>query len=155
MMEPWLQPQAIQQARRICASFQHWTGRSLLPNGAKDDLALAQQLFHWFQPVLSHGCEADPVLNYGNQAALALWELSWSELVQLPSRFTAEPIAQVERSALLAQAARQGYIHNYCGIRISRSGRRFRIENAWIWTVLDEAGAAVGQAATFDQWQFL
>lgn len=116
---------------------------------------LAQQLFHWSQPVLSHGCEADPILNYGNHAALTLWELPWTELVQLPSRLTAEPIAQEERARLLAEAARQGYANNYSGVRISRSGRRFRIENAWIWTVLDERGTPVGQAATFDQWQFL
>ncbi|URR35896.1 MEKHLA domain-containing protein [Thermosynechococcus sp. HN-54] len=154
-MEFWLEPRAIQQARRICASFQHWTGRSLLPNPAQDEGRLAQQLFHWSQPVLSHGCEADPILNYGNQAALTLWELSWSEFVQLPSRLTAEPMAQAERAHLLAQAARQGYANNYSGVRISRTGRRFRIENAWIWTVLDEAGTPVGQAATFDQWQFL
>lgn len=154
-MEPWLQPPAVQQARRICASFQQWTGRSLLPEVPEDDLRLAQQLFHWSQPVLSHGCETDPLLNYGNQAALTLWELPWAELVQLPSRLTAEPIAQEERARLLADAARQGYANNYSGIRISRSGRRFRIENAWIWTVLDERGTPIGQAATFDQWQFL
>ncbi|WJI26212.1 MEKHLA domain-containing protein [Thermosynechococcus sp. B1] len=154
-MEPWLQPLAVQQARRICASFQQWTGRSLLPQPAEDDLGLAQQLFHWSQPVLSHGCETDPVLNYGNHAALTLWELSWPELVQLPSRLTAEPMAQEERARLLAAAARQGYANNYSGVRISRSGRRFRIENAWIWTVLDETGNPIGQAATFNQWQFL
>ncbi|MFN4280298.1 MEKHLA domain-containing protein [Thermosynechococcus sp.] len=154
-MEPWLQPEVIQQARRICVSFRQWTGRSLLADAAEDGLCLAQQLFHWSQPVLSHGCETDPLLNYGNQAALSLWELSWGELVQLPSRLTAEPMAQEERARLLAQAARQGYTNNYSGVRISRSGRRFRIENAWIWTVLDEMGTPVGQAATFDQWQFL
>lgn len=154
-MEPWSEPEAIQQARRICVSFQRWTGRSLLPDPAVDPCKLAQQLFHWSQPVLAHGCQADPILNYGNQAALTLWELSWTELVQLPSRLTAEPMAQAERAALLAQAASQGYANNYSGIRISRTGRRFRIENAWIWTILDEAATPVGQAATFDQWQFL
>ncbi|AHB87909.1 signal transduction protein with MEKHLA (PAS) sensory domain [Thermosynechococcus sp. NK55a] len=154
-MEPWLQPAALRQARRICVSFQRWTGRSLLPNPAEDDWSLGQQLFDWSQPVLSHGSEADPILNYGNQAALTLWEYLWTEWVQLPSRFTAEPMAQAERSTLLAQAARQGYTSHYSGIRISRTGRRFRIENACIWTVLDEAGNPVGQAATFDHWRFL
>ncbi|BAC09016.1 MEKHLA domain-containing protein [Thermosynechococcus vestitus] len=154
-MEPWLQPAALQQARRICVSFQRWTGRSLLPYPAEDDCSLGQQLFYWSQPVLSHGSEADPILNYGNQAALTLWEYPWLNWVRLPSRFTAEPMAQAERAALLAQADRQGYADNYSGIRISRTGRRFRIENACIWTVLDEAGNRVGQAATFDQWHFL
>ncbi|BCX12157.1 MAG: MEKHLA domain-containing protein [Thermosynechococcus sp.] len=154
-MEPWLQPLAVEQARRICVSFQRWTGRSLLPNPAEDDLELAEQLFHWSQPVLSHGSGAEPILNYGNQAALTLWECPWTEWVQLPSRFTAEPMAQAERAALLAEAARQGYASNYSGIRISRTGRRFRIDNACIWTVLDGAGNPVGQAATFDHWQFL
>ncbi|XFA73514.1 MEKHLA domain-containing protein [Thermosynechococcaceae cyanobacterium Okahandja] len=154
-MEPWLEPAAVRQARRLCASFAHWTGRSLLPTVATDDLTLAQQLFHWPSPVLSHGNQADPIFNYGNQAALTLWELSWSEWVQMPSRLTAEPMAQAERAALLAQAARQGYANNYSGVRISRSGRRFQIQNAWIWSVIDEQGQPIGQGATFDHWQFL
>lgn len=154
-MEPWFEAAAVCHARRLCVSFEHWTGRSLLSETPNDDLELARRLFYWPQPVLSHGIEADPILNYANQAALALWELSWSELVQMPSRLTAEPMAQLERATLLAQAAAQGYTSNYSGIRISRSGRRFQIKNAWIWNVIDDNGQTLGQAATFGEWYFL
>jgi hypothetical protein len=154
-MEPWFEAAAVRHARRLCASFQHWTGRSLLPQTPQNDLDLAYELFHWSYPVLSHGNQADPILNYGNQAALTLWELSWSELVQMPSRLTAEPMAQAARADLLAQAAAQGYANNYSGIRISRSGRRFQIKNAWIWNIIDETGQPIGQAATFNQWHIL
>jgi len=48
-----------------------------------------------------------------------------------------------------------GFIDDYSGIRISLNGRRFRINQATVWNVLDEAGAYAGQAATFSSWEFL
>ena len=36
------------------------------------------------------------MLNYGNRAALTLWEMSWEELTRTPSRLTAEPVARCD-----------------------------------------------------------
>ena len=47
---------------------------------------------------------------------------------------------------------RDGYVDDYRGIRISKSGRRFRIEQAIVWNLIDAAGHLHGQAATFDAW---
>jgi hypothetical protein len=105
--------------------------------------------------LLSHGTEADPILNYGNQVVLGLWQTTWEDLTRMPSRLTAEPMEQSERAKLLAQAQNQGYIDGYRGIRIARSGRRFWIENAQIWTVFDQQGEVCGQAAKFSKWQWL
>jgi hypothetical protein len=76
-------------------------------------------------------------------------------LVKLPSRETAEPGEQAERERLLQTVTKQGYIDNYRGIRITKSGRRFLIEQATVWNLLDENGGHYGQAATFSQWRFL
>jgi hypothetical protein len=62
---------------------------------------------------------------------------------------------QEERERLLATVARQGYSDNYRGIRIARSGRRFWIENAIVWNLLDAQNRYCGQAAMFDRWDFL
>jgi hypothetical protein len=75
--------------------------------------------------VVSHGTEADPVLNYGNAAALALWEMSWEELTRTPSRLTAEAPNREERAKLLEAVTRRGFIDDYSGVRISKTGRRF------------------------------
>ena len=50
------------------------------------------------------------------------------------------------------EVTRNGFVNNYEGIRISKTGRRFLVKNAIVWNVLDENGAYSGQAATFDNW---
>jgi hypothetical protein len=105
--------------------------------------------------VLSHGCEADPVLNFGNRVALELWERDFEAFTQIPSRLNAEPVLVEARAALLEIVARQDYIDNYSGVRISANGRRFKIARAIVWTVSDADSRALGQAATFDAWEML
>jgi hypothetical protein len=105
--------------------------------------------------LVSHGTEEDPVLNYGNAAALKLWEMSWEELTRTPSRLTAEAPNREERARLLAAVTKNGFIDDYSGIRISQTGRRFRIAQATVWNLLDEKGNYAGQAAKFSHWEFL
>lgn len=116
---------------------------------------MAEVLFGAPFVLVSHGTEVDPVLNYGNRAALALWEMSWEELTRTPSRLTAEPVAREERARLLAQVTQHGHIADYSGVRITKSGRRFRIARAIVWNLRDGAGMHCGQAAMFDRWDFL
>ena len=99
-----------------------------------------------------HGIEADPVLNYGNAAALTLWEMSPEELRRTPSRLTAEPVHRDERARLLERTRRDGYVDDYAGVRVSKTGKRFRIEQAIVWNLADATGVHRGQAATFDRW---
>jgi hypothetical protein len=53
---------------------------------------------------------------------------------------------------MLLRAARDGYIDHYRGVRISRSGRRFLVEAALVWNVIDLNGVKQGQAASFATW---
>ncbi|HEY9688516.1 MAG TPA: MEKHLA domain-containing protein, partial [Coleofasciculaceae cyanobacterium] len=131
-------------------SFRQVVGRSLgdWPEDL-EPIERSRRLFHAPFVVVSHGTEADPIFNYANQRAIDLWEFSWDEFVQLPSRWSVEPIAQEERAKMLAEAADRGYINNYQGIRISKTGRRFRIMNTIVWNLTDEAGNFYGQGATF------
>jgi MEKHLA domain len=143
-----------QQVSRLLASLRHWTGRDLVdPHLPMNEQA--RQIFHESFVVLSHNTAADPILNYGNRAGLLLFELTWQELIQTPSRLTAEPMERDERARLLDQVTRRGYIDDYRGVRISKSGRRFMIHKATVWTVVDENGAPCGQAATFSEWNYL
>lgn len=144
----------IEHTERLLQSFKHWTGRDLLAP-ADSTSRRAERLFHAPFVVVSHGVEDDPLLNYGNGAALALWEMPWETLTRTPSRLTAEPVSREERARLLAEVAQRGFIDNYKGIRISRTGRRFFIERALVWNLLDEAGKYCGQAATFWRWRYL
>jgi predicted DNA-binding protein (UPF0251 family) len=81
--------------------------------------------------------------------------MSWAELTRTPSRLTAEAPNREERARLLAEVAARGFIDDYSGIRISKTGRRFRIAQATVWNLLSETGQPCGQAAMFSRWEFL
>lgn len=135
-------------------SYHGLTGRDLIdPRLADRDGALA--LFEAPFVLLSHDTRADPVLSYGNRTALTLFELDWEQLTALPSRFTAEAPNRAERERLLREVAARGYIDDYRGVRVSASGRRFLIERACVWNLVDAGGGCRGQAATFADWRYL
>ena len=138
----------------LLRSYRTLTGRDLLPD-LRDPVESARALFEAPFFVASHDGGVDPVLTYGNQTALDLFELDWEEFTRTPSRFTAEAPERGERERLLEAVARPGFIDDYSGIRISKSGRRFEIRNATVWNLLDEAGKKIGQAATFATWRYL
>jgi hypothetical protein len=146
----YLMPHAV----LLLESYRRWKGRALV-DPALPAAGQARRLFFAPFVVLSHDTAPDPVFTYANRTALDLFELSWDELVRLPSRYSAEPLAREERARLLTTVARQGYIDDYRGVRISRHGRRFFIEQATVWNVVDAAGTRHGQAATFDHWTFV
>jgi hypothetical protein len=129
-------------------------GRELIERSG-DPADEARRLFEAPFVVVSHGTQADPILNYGNRTALELWETDFASLTAMPSRLTAEAPERAERARLLERTARDGYVDDYRGVRISTSGRRFLIEQAIVWNLVDAAGRPVGQAATFAHWKVL
>ena len=117
--------------------------------------AAAEALFHAPFVVLSHDAAPDPILTYGNRAALELFALSWEQLIRTPSRLTAEAPNRAERARLLAEVTSRGFIDDYSGIRISHTGKRFLIERATVWNLINDEGRLCGQAATFREWRYL
>ena len=139
---------------RLTASFRHWTGRELVDPRRRLDQQ-ARDLYYAPFVVLSHDTAPDPLLNYANEAGLRLFEITWNELIAMPYRLTAQAPEQSERSRLLAIVANVGFIEDYSGVRITKSGRRFAIERATVWNLLDDNGAPYGQAAKFADWRFI
>tara|TARA_R110000850_G_scaffold62777_10_gene142508 strand:- start:1201 stop:1683 length:483 start_codon:yes stop_codon:yes gene_type:complete len=138
----------------ILASYFALTGRYLIDS---DDskVEYARRLFEAPFFVASHDGGDDPVLTYGNRTALELFEMGWGDFTKTPSRYTAESPERSERERLLEAVSRQGYIDDYSGIRISKSGRRFLIRNATVWNLIGAGGREVGQAAMFLKWEYL
>lgn len=133
----------------LTRSFARVVGKELV--GAGQD---ASWLYHLAPfALLAHNTGPDPRFIYANRTAQACFEYSWEEFVKLPSRLSAEAPDRLERQRQLDQVARKGYVSDYRGVRISRSGRRFWIENAVIWQLLDADGRTHGQAALFDSWR--
>lgn len=139
---------SLDRIQLINSSFERLTGRTLVEPGV--DIAAAL----WKAPrvILAHGTEADPLFFYGNEMALQLFEVTAEELQRMPSRLSADALQREARAKLMEQVTQDGFIENYSGVRISATGKRFRIEQAVIWNLLDERGRVHGQAATFDRW---
>ena len=135
-------------------SLRAYAGRDLVGSNLKEDEA-AKELFYASFALVSHDTSEDPIFNYANQKALDLFELSWVEMVSLHSRESAEPANREERARLLKEVSKRGFIENYSGVRIAKSGKRFFIEKALVWNLVGRNQHYYGQAATFSQWKFI
>ncbi|HTO78232.1 MAG TPA: MEKHLA domain-containing protein [Methylocystis sp.] len=152
-------PEAVQarwtaHSQALLDSYRARVGKELIARSRKPQDE-AERLFAAPFVVVSHGAEVDPILNYGNAAALALWEMSPEELIATPSRLTAEAEVREAREHVLAETARNGFVSGYTGVRVSRTGRRFRIQDVTVWNVTDADARLLGQTATFAHWEWL
>jgi len=159
---PWLTDHAQAVAAQLISSYRAGFEQPLvtgLPGDASGE-QWAQALFASPIVVAAHdGSPLDrgegPRLIYANRTALTLWGRSWDEMVGMPSQLTAEPSERASRQTALTAAQQQSAFRGYRGIRINRHGRRFQINNARLWTLLDPAGGSSGQAACFSSWWWL
>ena len=154
---PWENSDWVHLTMRILDSYQRLVGKALMTHqtGTERPIAkqIARELYEAPFAVLAHNTADDPIFIYGNQTALGLWEVDLLTLLAMPSRQSAETGVQPQRGEMLQRGLERGYIEDYGGVRISSTGRRFRIEGATIWNVFDESGKErIGQAATFSNW---
>jgi len=153
-MQPWQEDNWIDQTQVLLNSYRRFVGEELIARDGSDE-DQSRALFETPFVVVSHGTQVDPILNYGNQVALDLWEMELETLLATPSRMTAEPVHRDERARLLQRTSRDGFVDDYRGIRIASTGRRFLIEKAIVWNLVNDGGDRVGQAATFSDWVFV
>ncbi len=137
-------------------SYQQLLGRPLIAlTGDADAEAFGGQVYRASFALVSHNNEGSPLFNYANRTALQLFERSWEDFIGLPSCYSVESSNAEAREQLLAEVSANGYIKNYAGVRIAKSGRHFRINNAIVWNVHDREGVCIGQAASFSDWEML
>ena len=129
----------------IAESHARLIGQPLVPPGGDVVMRL------WDAPhvIVAHGIQSDPIFFFGNRAALIAFETDAVSFTRMPSRLSAEAPLREERQALLDRVARDGFIDDYAGMRISARGRRFAIPRGVVWNLVDVGGQRHGQAATF------
>ncbi|MBB3285133.1 MULTISPECIES: MEKHLA domain-containing protein [Rhizobium] len=130
-------------------SFRRIVGVALVDGGSGPDWLYRDAPF----VVVAHNTDADPRFVYANKTAQKCFEYPWDEFVTLPSRLSAELPDRAERQRLLDAVTRNGFISDYRGLRIAKSGRRFWIEDGIVWQLVDRDGTLRGQAATFSKWK--
>lgn len=146
-------PALVAFLEHAAASYARAVGKPLVPatSGAELVTQLARARFVF----LSHDTQPQPVYTFGNALALQLWEMTWDEFTSLPSNRCAEPMHREQREQFLREVAERGVACGYSGVRISKTGRRFRIEDVTCWNVTDSHGTFLGQAACYPRWTFL
>ncbi len=157
MTEVWKQEKIINWSQIILNSYEQIVGKKLIAR-TNNKIEDAKALFLASFVVVSHGRESIPILNYGNQIALDLWEMEWDNFTQTPSTKTVEHnnIKEAQRrQEMLQQVQQKGYIDNYECIRITITGKRFFIKNAIVFNLINNNNQPCGQAATFSEWKFL
>ncbi|MBO9575330.1 MAG: MEKHLA domain-containing protein [Sphingobium sp.] len=132
----------------IVSSYKRLTKRALIETSGD----VAEALWHAPLAIAAHGSETDPLFFFGNRIALDCFETDVQDFCAMPSRLSAEPVLREARQAVLDRVRRHGFIADYSAVRISATGRRFRIEHATVWNLIDEQGAIHGQAAAFKHW---
>jgi hypothetical protein len=128
-------------------SYSRLLGRSLAPAGMTIEAA-ARWLYEDAPfGILAHNTDADPTFIYGNMAAQRRFEYTWQELTSLRSRLSAEALNREERQQFLERVRRDGFVTGYRGLRITKAGKRFWIEDATVWQLTDDVATYRGQAA--------
>ncbi|MCW3804606.1 MEKHLA domain-containing protein [Plebeiibacterium marinum] len=115
----------------------------------------AKQAFNADYVLLAHNGSDDPIFNYANKTGLNLFEMSWDEFTNMPSKYSAESDERGQREKFIAEVTEKGYSKDYTGIRISKTGRRFEIKNVILWNVYDSENNRIGQAALFNEYEYL
>ncbi|VVE66965.1 MEKHLA domain-containing protein [Pandoraea anapnoica] len=121
-------------------------GRPLVPQDIPSEDAVEWLYEHAPFAVLAHNTAADPVFVYGNKMAQRRFGYDWAEITRLPSRLSAEAPNRAERQQFLERVQRLGYESGYKGVRITKTGERFMIEEATLWQLIDDEGKLHGQA---------
>ncbi|MFC0554153.1 MEKHLA domain-containing protein [Planotetraspora thailandica] len=133
-------------------SFQRVVGATFLPEGV--DGPEASRWLYENAPfaLLAHDTSPDPVFVYANRTAQRCFEYGWDEFIGMPSRLSAEAPDREERRKFMEGVLRRGFVDDYRGLRIAKSGRRFWIEDAVVWNLVDAEGTLQGQAALLRRW---
>ncbi len=154
---PWLKAKTIELVDHILTSHKSTFGYSLIQSNSLEisNHLASQRLYNLPIPVIAHDNQTDPYITYVNCLGLTLWCRRWEEMVGIPSRLTAPPDEQIERKSALSQALKQESLINYQAIRIDSNGHRFAISNGRIWSIFNQEGIRLGQAATFTNWRRL
>jgi PAS domain-containing protein len=129
-MHPSIDPAFFQL---LANSYERLLKRPFLPVGVS--IGNAARWLYEEAPfaVLAQDTSPDPLFVYGNRTAQRRFEYAWDEIVGLPFRLSADAPNREERQAFLQRVEQDGYVEAYRGIRVTKSGKRFWIENATVW----------------------
>ncbi|MBW9114603.1 MEKHLA domain-containing protein [Rhizobium cauense] len=132
----------------LTGSFKRLVGRPLVEQDRGPEWLYGDAPF----VVVAHNTDTDPTFVYANLTAQRVFGYSWSEFTKLRSKLSAGPSERSERQALLDAVAQNGFMAGYRGLRVTRSGGHFWMEDGIVWQLRGSNGEDFGQAAMFSKW---
>jgi PAS domain S-box-containing protein len=151
------QTETILISQFIIKSYKHHTNQCLLSKlyGSSsvpfDEANASQLLYNAPKPILSHNgyptATNDPLFVYANLAAQKQFGYTLDEFIGMPSRLSAPPADRQERKEFLVSSRFSGFADGYTGTRIRKDGSLFTLQNTSLWSLMDEDGNVIGQAA--------
>jgi hypothetical protein len=141
--------------RRVLDAFARVTGQELLAGTGSDAAGPGHGCYFGDFALLTHRGDAAATLNYGNARALALWECDWEAFTAMSSRDTAPAQGRAAREVMMDRVLSRGFVAGYSGERVSRTGRRFLIQDATVWRLRDKDCTPFGVAAFVPRFTYL
>lgn len=143
-----LNPNDLEFFELLVGSFRRVVGRDLLEKNRGPEWLYGDAPF----AVVAHNSEAEPLFVYANATAQRRFGYSWSEFTRLKAKLATGQVKSCEQAQLLDAIDRKGFVTNYRGLQVMKSGGRFRTEDATVWQLKDRHGVSQGQAAMFSKW---
>ncbi|MGK9168781.1 MEKHLA domain-containing protein [Inquilinus limosus] len=137
--------------RLLAGSHARLVGTPLLPEEAGGDAAVQARWLYEAAPfcVLVHNTDADPPSSMPTERPRPASSIACTSSRRCPPASPPRRRTGRSGSGCWTPLPADGFITSYRDLRVAKSGRRFWIENATVWRLIDEAGTLHGQAATF------
>ena len=135
-------------------SFKRWTDQYLIdPHHQPEEFSRLL----YFAPfvVFAVSNHPDPRFSYANESSQKLFLYNWNEFTALPSTTPIEPSDFPQSQRMLDECSSQGFSKAFEGIRITSTGKRFKIGRTILWNIIDDSGRKIGKAVVFNKWEFI
>jgi MEKHLA domain len=146
--------QESESSKTVCANHHNLPEQQYSYNNINNNITTPEQLDRNTRfGILSHGMQDDPIYNYGNCAALELFDQTLETLCQTPSRYSTVESLMEDREQLIRKINDVGYGTILNAVRTTPKGKLFVIQKIWIWHVYHDNGRRIGLAALYDRSQ--
>ncbi len=143
----FLDPELVSFCQDMVKCYQKFSQSKLIE---LSDRPIVEALYQANFILVAHHVQDDPVFCFANLKAQALWEMDWQEFTSTASRLSAPENARAERQTLLDAASEKNIVMDYSGVRVSKTGKLFQIEDVILWNIFNADEQLIGQAARFD-----
>lgn len=142
-MELYDTSEIAEQMLLLNKRFEESFNDTLVPFLDAQDLAI--KLHHAPYPLFAYDGNDNPKYTYMNLAAQRLFKVEQHEVKHLHVTETTEELLRKNLLNFIQEVKSKKRYLSYSGLRITKNGERFRLENAYLWVIYDDHKQYIGQ----------